>query len=378
MITYQSMAGTSPVCNQFVSESGFDAARLSALVANRNNRFHLDLSNHTLIGVLEAYATFKRRSSPRFNNNAVIGAIRHLQDALKLEIGSELMPIDVTDIFYDEFKLFLMSRPSPRGGHIKPSTIQNYFDHIRAALTWGAMHRCPVSETFRCYKVESYELTKVVLSTSQIAHIYYYDIDGNKDKIKKILETYPIRGFSFANLHKVKDQFCFEANTAQRYSDASRISEENFNENHTVMRVTQQKTGGKASVNIMKYAIDKKIVYEILKKYNYKSPAFGMAISNFNRLLHLLLQSIGGEFLEPVLSENKINGTIVSERIPKWKLIASHTARRTFVSYHIKHGKNLLQIQRCTGHKDLRSIQAYSVLEKKKKTNAIKSNFCVI
>lgn len=363
MTTYQPQTGIVPTYTQGSTAIGFDASRLSTLVANRNNRFHLDLSNHTLVGVLEAYATFKRRSSPKFTNHSVILAIQQLQEALNLSMDDKLMPIDITDIFYEEFRMFLLSRKSPRGGYIKPSTIQNYFDHIRAALSWGALHRCLVSETFKCYKVESYDPVKVVLSPSQIAHIYYFDIDRNKDKIKKVLETYPIRGFSFSNLHKVQDQFCFEANTAQRYSDASRISEENFDDTHTILKVTQQKTGGKAKVNIPNYAIDKKIVYEILKKYNYQSPSFGMNISNFNRLLHILLQSIGGEFLDPILTENKINGQIVSERIPMWKLIASHTARRTFVSYHLKQGKNLIQIQRCTGHKDLRSIQAYCVLD---------------
>lgn len=364
MTTYQTQVGICPTYTTASTAVSFDATRLSSLVTNRNNRFHLDLSNHTLIGVLEAYAAFKQRSSPRFTNHAVIRSISSLQDALCLdpEIG-ELMPTDVTDIFYEEFKVFLLSRPGARGTAVRPSTIQNYFDHIRAALSWGALHRCPVSETFKLYKVESYEQTKVVLSPSQIAHIYYFDIDRNKEKIKEVLKSYPIRGFSFSNLHKVQDQFCFEANTAQRYSDASRISPENFDETGTILKVTQQKTGCKAKVNIPNYAIDKNIVYEILKKYNYQSPSFGMNISNFNRLLHILLQAIGGEFMEPVLTENKINGKIVSERIPMWRLIASHTARRTFVSYHIKQGKNLLQIQRCTGHKDLRSIQAYCVLD---------------
>lgn len=359
MATYSQQAGIASAYTQGNVAIRFDSTRLSTLVANRNNRFHLDLSNHSLVGVLESYATFKQRSSPRFTNHSVINAVKQLQN----EIGEDLMPIDVTDIFYEEFKSFLLSRKSPRGGQIKPSTIQNYFDNIRAALSWGAMHRCPVSETFKSYHVEAYEPVKVVLTPSQIAHIYYFDIDRNKDKIKEVLKTYPLRGFSFSNLHKVQDQFCFEANTAQRYSDASRISEENFDDTHTILKVTQQKTGSKAKVNIPNYAIDKKIVYEILKKYNYQSPCFGMNISNFNRLLHILLQAIGGEFLEPILSENKINGNIVSERIPMWRLIASHTARRTFVSYHLKQGKNLIQIQRCTGHRDLRSIQAYCVLD---------------
>lgn len=102
MNAYQNAGFTS---SGSVSKS-FNASRLKTLIANRNNRFHLDLSNHTLIGVLKAYASFKRRSSPQFKNNSVINAILHLQDALMLEMGPELMPIDVTDIFYEEFKLF--------------------------------------------------------------------------------------------------------------------------------------------------------------------------------------------------------------------------------------------------------------------------------
>lgn len=365
MTTYPNQAGIGNAYFSGGAATSFDASRLSEQITNRSNRFHLDLSNHTLIGVLEAYARYKQRSSPHFQNHAVIAALRKLTEALRLSMPDmdDIMPVDVTDIFYEEFKQFLRSTKSTRGGELKPSTIRNYFDNIRAALQWAAMHRCPVSETFKIYNVENYEQVKVVLTPSQIAHIYYYDIDNNKDRIKQVLKKYPIRGFSFSNLHKVKDQFCFEANTAQRYSDASRISKTNFDNTHTILRVTQQKTGGKAKVNLINYAIDTKIVYEILEKYDYKAPAFGMNISNFNRLLHILLQAIGGEFLEPILQENKINGEIVSERIPMWKLIASHTARRTFVSYHLRQGKNLLQIQRCTGHKDLRSIQAYCVLD---------------
>ena len=50
---------------------------------------------------------------------------------------------------------------------------------------------------------------------------------------------------------------------------------------------------------------------------------------------------------------------LVTENIPKWKMIASHTARRTFVTVNILRGKNIHAVKRCTGHSDLRHLEGY-------------------
>lgn len=338
------------------SSVSFNAANLTSLVKNRNTRFHLSLANHSLIGVLETYATFKRKTSPRYTNNSVVYNLQRLEEI----IGESIMPLDVTDDFYVEFANFLLSDPEhPK----KPSTVQNYFDNIRAALSWGTLHQCPVSETYKNYKVDRYEKTKVVLTPSQIAHIYYFDISKHHKELRALAKEMHIRSISFRQLEKVRDQFVLDCNIAQRYSDASRVDASCFDDTKTIYKTIQQKTGSKAKVNIVKWAIDKKITLEILKKYNYTAPCLNYDITNFNHCLHWLLRFIGGEFNEVIKTENKVHGVIIKEEKPLWKMITSHTARRTFVTYWLNRGASLPAIQRCTGHRDLRSIQAYCVMD---------------
>lgn len=325
-----------------------------ALLKSGFNEIPLDLSNANLLTVLSAFESHKRKLSPKYTNSSLVYNIKILEEMY----GCTIMPYHVSADFYVYFKNFLLERGK------KPSTIQNYFDTLRSALNFAGMHKAQLSETYKDYKVESYEKTKISLSLSQLAHIYYFQIDGNKSRIKEVLNTYPLRGFSFANLKKVKDQFVLEANCSQRYSDAHRINKDCFDESGLIYKTIQQKTGSHARIDFSKHSLDKDIAIEILKKYDYTSPTANMNISNFNRYLHILCQAIGGEFLRPIKTENKINGEIVVETCPMWRLITSHTARRTFITHHVLRGKmSLPEIQKCSGHKDLRQISRYTVVE---------------
>lgn len=165
-------------------------------------------------------------------------------------------------------------------------------------------------------------------------------------------------------IQRVKDHFVLSCQIGQRYSDSSRFTKSNFDETGTIIKITQQKTGSKAVINIASNAIDKKIAFEILKKYDYCSPAAGLDVSNFNKYLHILCKSIGGEFNNDVTFENKINGSIVTETYKVWQLITSHTARRTFITYWASsNDMNIIKLQKCTGHKDVRQINRYTILE---------------
>lgn len=63
-----------------------------------------------------------------------------------------------------------------------------------------------------------------------------------------------------------------------------------------------------------------------------------------------LLIIIGESFSEDVNCENKINGMIVNDIKPKYKLISSHTARRTFATINTMRNIPRQQILRATGH----------------------------
>ncbi|MBQ0089931.1 MAG: hypothetical protein KBT27_11450 [Prevotellaceae bacterium] len=340
-------------------ESYFDSSKLSSLTTNRNARFHLDLCNSTLIQVLEASETFHKKQNPRYKNSAIVGFINRLETA----IGATIMPIDVTDEFYVEAQSFLLNVPNEKGKIVKPSTITNYFSIIQGTLSWASKHNCKISETYNVWKVDHYEKPKIALTPSMIAYIYSYDISQNAKKLRAEAKAMKVRNFSLTMLERIRDQFVIECQLGQRYSDASRFDRTNFDASGTVFRITQQKTGGKAVVNLSKYAIDKTIAFKLLRKYDYKSPAHGFDISNANKYLHLLCKCIGGDFSEIVGGENKISGTIHKEEYKVWQLITTHTARRTFITYWANsNDMSIVRLQKCTGHKDVRQISRYTIM----------------
>lgn len=98
------------------------------------------------------------------------------------------------------------------------------------------------------------------------------------------------------------------------------------------------------------------MVYQILEKYNYAAPFVG-DISSYNKYLKYLMKAVG--LTEEIKRETKIAGLIQTERIPKYKLIGSHTGRRTFVTINLLRGIPLHEIMRASGHTSYSSFQKY-------------------
>lgn len=47
------------------------------------------------------------------------------------------------------------------------------------------------------------------------------------------------------------------------------------------------------------------------------------------------------------------------ENVPKWKMITSHTARRTAITIGVLRGHNIHNLKQCSGHTDLRVFDHY-------------------
>jgi integrase len=155
-------------------------------------------------------------------------------------------------------------------------------------------------------------------------------------------------------LEKVRDMFVLSCNLGQRFSDMTRIDRTCFDRN--IFFIVQQKTGNTARVDIDRMSIDKNTTYAILEKYDYKSP-ITTDISNYDKYLKELLRYIG--FNELIKRETKINGHIEVKYEEKWKLIGSHTARRTFATNNVLRGFKTSEIRRATGHKSESAFEKY-------------------
>lgn len=324
----------------------FSASDFGAFLSNPQSELSLNLANASMLDVISHYEAFKRRVNPAYDCDALRFNITQLQDAFHCTI----VPKQINDIFYSYFISYLRNR------NLAYSTISTYCSYMRSILKWGIRHNCPVSATYDCFDIPKTKTDKVYLTPDQISHIYHFDVRSiEHSEVRKAHTSYNI-------LERVKDHLVLSCSLGQRFSDMSRIQPEHFDVTRTRFTIVQQKTGNRANINIPEWAIDRNVVYNILTKYEYHAP-YKDNISNYNKFVKFLLKSIGCEFLEDVVSEQKIDGEIKHISKPFYKMVSSHTARRTFVCYHLIQGRREIDIRKCTGHQDARSFSAYDVRE---------------
>lgn len=153
-------------------------------------------------------------------------------------------------------------------------------------------------------------------------------------------------------LDRVRDLFLIGCNTGLRFSDYSHLKLANIVEikGKPYMRVMTQKTEQKVTIPI------NQTVREILNKYNGVPPK-GLSNQKMNDYLKELGE-IAGLDNEIIIITRK-GGVIKEEIFPKFELITSHTARRSFASNAYKAGIPTKSIMQITGHKTEREFFKY-------------------
>ncbi|MEA5459861.1 tyrosine-type recombinase/integrase [Arcicella sp. LKC2W] len=175
----------------------------------------------------------------------------------------------------------------------------------------------------------------------------------SQEELKKIWE------YKFQNerLERVRDLFVFGCATGLRESDFSEIKPENVKKDE--FQLISIKLKKLIIVPINKYS------KAVLDKYNNLLPKYSQ--QNFNDYIKEALEEIGIDTPEQVITYKK--GIRNEEIVPKYKLVSSHTARRTFITQSILRGIPIPIIQKITGHKDLRSFERYIRITEADKRN---------
>ena len=300
--------------------------------------FTLDLSGLSLLEVIGACVRAKTKMHPGYGDQlrCLLYNLRVLEDQYR----TSLQPPQVTDIFWGYFIDFCCRRG------LRRSTIATMCNQLRAVLNWAVKYNARVSPSFGDVRMPKQRSCEIALSADEVSRVSYFDVEGfYRGRRRDFRDT----------MKRVRDMFVLSCNLFQRHSDMVRIGPECFERN--IFRITQQKTGALAVVDIDKYAIEPKTCYRILGEYGCRAP-YGATIGDYNRKLHRLMEDVG--FVEPVrMEERGADGRLVSESVPKWRLISSHTARRTAITVNVLRGKNVHELKRCSGHSDLRVFDDY-------------------
>ena len=143
------------------------------------------------------------------------------------------------------------------------------------------------------------------------------------------------------SLDKVRDMFLIASDTGLRYSDVIRLTAENITE-EGLIKIQTQKTGKTI------YAPVTPRVKRIFKKYDYKLPK---PISNqkYNQFIKDIAKMAG--ITAPVTRTHTTAGKLTTTTLPKYELVTSHTARRSFATNAYIADVPTLDIMKVTGHK---------------------------
>ena len=119
--------------------------------------------------------------------------------------------------------------------------------------------------------------------------------------------------------------------------------------NGRVIEIVQEKKTHKVSIPLLP------IANEILNKYKGRFPIF----TNQTALNYLtkIGEKAGIERLHNVTEDR--GGNVITKQLPAYKLIKTHTARRSFVCNMLKRGYDSQLIMKITGHRDVESFQKY-------------------
>jgi integrase len=157
-------------------------------------------------------------------------------------------------------------------------------------------------------------------------------------------------------LEKVRDVFVFACYTGLRYSDLANMKPENVveqvsetGEPQRYLRITMIKTREKLTLPLSPSA------YEILQRYHFKLPVISLQKSND------YMKEVGqvAGINQPVQQVRYRGSERLETTKPKYEMLTSHAARRTFATLSAMRGMNLVVLQRLLGHSDIQQTMDY-------------------
>lgn len=166
-----------------------------------------------------------------------------------------------------------------------------------------------------------------------------------------------------ASLEKVRDVFCFCCFTSLRYSDVASLRTADIYDDH--ISVVSRKSLDTLDIELNAYS------KAILERHKGASYGRGLALpvmsnQKMNERLKTLCELC--EINRPVRETYYKEGERVEEIHPKYELIGTHTARRTFIVHALMMGTPANVVMEWTGHDSYEAMRPYVAVANEAKT----------
>ena len=247
--------------------------------------------------------------------------------------------------FYDKFHAYLRNK--------KKFSVNTIGKHIRIFKTVLFEAQEDYQKVFvsKSFKTMSEQTPAIYLNENELELLQKVDFSDN-DK-----------------LNNVRDLFLIGCWTGLRFSDLSNIQPENIKED--VIQIKTKKTAQDVVIPILPP------VRKVLDKYLIDGKQY-LPRTITNQKMNEYLKKIGediNELKELVFTDKNEDGKKVSVKVPKYKLITTHTARRTFATNQYLAKVPMVSIMAITGHKTEKEFLKYIRTTTNEHANILLKNY---
>ncbi len=222
---------------------------------------------------------------------------------------------------------------------MRNSTIGKQLGFLKWFLRWASTKGYNTNNAYLGFKpkLKTSEKAIIFLTWDELMHLYNFELPESKEYLKR-----------------VRDVFCFCCFTSLRYSDAYNLRRSNIKGD--TMEITTVKTADKLIIDLNKYAL------AILDKYKgvpFPDDKALPVISNqkMNDYLKELGKLAGLD--APIRTTYFISNKRIDETFPKYELLGTHAARRTFICNALSLGIPANVVMKWTGHSDYKAMKPY-------------------
>lgn len=222
---------------------------------------------------------------------------------------------------------------------MRNTTVDKTVALLRWFLRWAHQHGYTADtahETFRPHLkgTDGNSRTIIYLEWDELMRIYTHDFKGD--------------------LAATRDVFCLGCFTGLRYSDLAALRSSDIHDDH--ISVVTQKTSDGLRIELNDYS------RAILDRYKYYQHPRGRALPvQSNASMNRQLKQIGllCGVTAPVRTVHYVRDQRIEQEQPKWKLLTTHCARRTFVVHALRLGIPAEVIMKWTGHSGFSAMRPY-------------------